>query len=139
MTYTIKAIYLSGSLHGTPFYQNLRATSISTTMNNISEVLQAVDGTNSYLHRAYKRAWNVTFNMIVYSSSSDTYPLATVEGLRDIYEGFSSVSTSIHFVFEQTRYRVFFEPNSWQAELAATTVSMTKQPYYNVSFRLVEI
>lgn len=138
MTYTIQPIYLSGSLHGYGFYQDLKATSITTTMNNVSEVLQAVDGTNSYLHRSYKHVWNVTFNMIVYSGSAG-YPLATVANLRGIYQGFSSVSTSVIFCFESKQYPVFFEPGSWQAELASTTVTMTNKPYYNVSFRLVEI
>jgi hypothetical protein len=137
-SYTLQPIYLSGYLHGSAFHQDLKSTSIAAVINNVSEVLQAIDGTSTYLHRAYKTTWSLSWNIIVFSGS-EAYPLATVSKLRHLYQGFSSTNTSIVLGYEGKEYSVFFEPNSWQAELAATNVSMTKKPYYNVSFRLVEI
>lgn len=138
MTYTITPIYLSGYLRGNIFYQNLKASSISTSITNVGEVLQAVDGSIHYLHRNYKRSWDAQWQMIVYSGSV-SYPLDTVVRLRDVYESFDSTLTSVVLRFEDKTYPVVPEPNSWTAELAANMVTMTNIPYYNVSFRLLEI
>lgn len=129
---------MSGYLSGIAFHQSLKATSISTAINNVAEVVQAVDGTNSYLHRAYKRTWSLSWNLIKYTAS-ETYPLATVKKLQEIYTSFASVSTTVFLGVNSEEYLVFFEPNSWNAELAASNVTMTNIPYYNVSFRAVEI
>jgi hypothetical protein len=136
--YTLKPIFFSGSLSGAAFREEIKASEISTAINNVSEVLQAVDGTSTYMHRAYKRTWSISWTNIVYSGSAG-YPLSTVVKLRQIYESFASPLTSIKLGFEGYEYDVFFEPNSWQAGLTANTVSLTNKPYYNVSFRVVEI
>jgi hypothetical protein len=136
-SYTIQPIYFSGSLSGAAFRQDLKASEITTTINNIAEVLQAVDGTSTYMHRAYKRVWSVSWTNIVYSGAAG-YPLATVMNLRGIYESFGSTLTSIKLGFEGYEYDVFFEPNSWQSGLTANTVSLTNKPYYTVSFRVIE-
>jgi hypothetical protein len=138
MTYTIKPIYLSGYLRGDVFYQNLKASSISNAISNVGEILQSVDGSIHYLHRAYKRSWDVQWQMIIYSGSP-TYPLDTVVKLRTIVEAFDSLETDLLLVFEEKSYNVIVDPNSWQADLAANSVSMTNIPYYNVSFRLLEV
>jgi hypothetical protein len=138
MTYTIKPIYLSGYLRGNQFYQDLKSSSIGTTLNNVGEVLQAVDGSIHYLHRAYKRSWDVQWQMIIYSGAS-LYPLDTVVKLRAIVESFDSLETDMLLTFEEKKYKVIVDPNSWQADLAAVNVSMTSVPYYNVSFRLIEV
>lgn len=137
MTYTIKPIYLSGYVRGNVFYQNLKASSIGTSITNVGEVLQAVDGSINYLHRAYKRSWDVQWQMIIYSGGVD-YPLDTVVKLRTIYESFDSTTTDMLLMFEEKPYSVIVEPNSWRADLAANSVSLTNIPYYNVSFRLLE-
>jgi hypothetical protein len=137
MTYQIQPIYLSGYLNNVAFYQNLKASSITNAVSNVGEVLQAVDGSLTYLHRAYKRSWDVQWQMIIYSGLA-TYPLDTVVNLRKIYESFSSLQTSVLLTFEDNQYPVIVEPNTWKAELAANNVSLTKVPYYNVSFRLLE-
>jgi hypothetical protein len=138
MTYTIKPIYLSGYLRGNQFYQDLKSSSIGTTLNNVGEILQAVDGSIHYLHRAYKRSWDVQWQMIIYSGAP-LYPLDTVVKLRAIVEAFDSLDTDILLTFEEKKYKVIVDPNSWQADLAAVNVSMTNVPYYNVSFRLIEV
>lgn len=138
MTYTITPIYLSGYIRGNVFYQNLKASSIGTSITNVSELLQAVDGSVHYFHRNYKRSWDAQWQMIIYSGSA-LYPLDTVVRLRAVYEAFDSVTTSMVLNFEDKLYPVIPEPNSWRSELAANTVTMTKIPYYNVSFRLLEI
>lgn len=137
MTYTIKPIYLSGYVRGNVFYQNLKASSIGTSITNVGEVLQAVDGSINYLHRAYKRSWDVQWQMIIYSGGVD-YPLDTVVKLRTVYESFDSATTDMLLMFEEKPYSVIVEPNSWRADLAANSVSLTNIPYYNVSFRLLE-
>lgn len=139
MTYTLAPITISGYLRGQVYSKEIKSSTISTTINNIAEVLQAVDGTTTYMHRAYKRTWNLTWEMIIYSSSAPNYPLDTVASLRNFYTGMDSVNSSFVLTFEGIKYNVIPEPNSFELDLAATNVTLTKIPYYNVSFRLVEV
>lgn len=137
MTYQIQPIFLSGYISGQAFYQNLKSSSINSSITNVGEVLQAIDGSINYLHRAYKRTWDLQWQMIIFSGAA-SYPLDTVVNLRRVYESFGSISTDMLLSFENKKYPVIAEPNSWRADLVANNVSLTKVPYYNVSFRLLE-
>lgn len=139
MTYTLAPITISGYLRGQVYSKEIKSSTISTTINNIAEVLQAVDGTTTYMHRAYKRTWSLTWEMIIYSSSAPNYPLDTVASLRNFYTSMDSVNSSFVLTFEGIQYNVIPEPNSFELDLAATNVTLTNIPYYNVSFRLVEV
>ncbi len=138
MSYTIQPIFLSGYIRGNSFYLDLKASSVNSTVSNVGEVLQAVDGSIHYLHRAYKRAWDFQWEMIVYSGSG-SYPLNTVVSLRSVFQAFDALDTDIVLNFENVKYNVIVEPNTWQAQLAANTISLTNVPYYNVAFRLIEV
>ena len=137
MNYTIKPIYLSGYINGEAFYTDLKASSVNSALTNIGEFITAVDGSNSYLHRAYKHSWDLSWEYICYAGPSG-YPLATVSGLREIYQSAGYLNTSLTFGMDGEEYSVLVEPNSWQAALTANSVSLTNRPYYNVSFKLVE-
>lgn len=136
-TYTINPIYVSGHINSQVFYMDLKASSVGRTITNIGEFFTAVDGSNSYLHRAYKHAWDLSWEYICYSGAVN-YPLATVQRLEQIYRSAEYAGTSLIFGMDLQEYPVLIEPNSWQANLAASAVSLTNKPYYNVSFRLVE-
>lgn len=136
-TYTINPIYVSGYINSQAFYMDLKASSVARSITNIGEFFTAVDGSNSYLHRAYKQSWDLSWEYICYSGATN-YPLATVQRLEQLYRSAEYSGTSLVFGMDLQEYPVLVEPNSWQANLAASTVSLTNKPYYNVSFRLVE-
>lgn len=138
MTYTINPIYLSGYLGTTAFRADLKATSVREAIANVGERLDAVDGAVSYLHRAYKRQWDVTWNLIIYSGSV-TYPLATVTKLRQIYTALALSGTQMVFGMDGAEYQVIPDMNSWSSDLQSNTVSLTSVPYYTVSFKVIEI
>jgi hypothetical protein len=138
MTYKLTPITISGYKRGQVYFKELKSSSVSTTINNIGEVLQAVDGSTTYMHRSYKRTWSLSWNMIIFSSAAPNYPLDTVASLRDFFTSMDSVSSSYVFTFEDVQYKVIPEPNSFEVELSANNVMLTNVPYYNVSFRLVE-
>jgi hypothetical protein len=135
--YTLKPIYVSGYIGGVAFYTDLKASSVASSITNIGEFLTAVDGSNSYLHRAHKRSWDLAWEYICYSGAP-SYPLATVLTLQQLYLSPSAAGTDLVFGMDNQEYRVLIEPNSWQQSVAAITVSLLNKPYYNVSFRLVE-
>lgn len=138
MTYTINPIYLSGYLGTTAFRTDLKATSVREAIANVGERLDAVDGAVSYMHRAYKRQWDVTWNLVIYSGSA-SYPLATVVGLKQIYTALALSGTAMVFGMDNAQYSVIPDMNSWSVDLQSNNVSLTSIPYYSVSFKVIEI
>lgn len=138
MTYTINPIYLSGYLGTAAFRTDLKATSVREAIANVGERLDAVDGAVSYLHRTYKRQWDVMWDLVIYSGSV-TYPLATVLGLKRVYTALALSGTAMVFGMDGVEYRVIPDMNTWSAELRANNVSLTSIPYYSVSFKVIEI
>lgn len=137
-TYTLPSITITGRLNGADFSQFIKPTSINRIENAVGEKLEAVDGSVTYMHRAFKRAWNLTWNNIVYSANSG-YPLNTVKDLKLLYAGIGYVDSEFWFCVDNNTFRVIPDPGSWTEDLSANTVSLTNKPYYNVSFKLVEI
>jgi len=138
MTYTINPIYLSGYLGTSAFRTDLKATSVREAIANVGERLDAVDGAVSYLHRAYKRQWDIMWDLVIYSGSV-TYPLATVLGLKRVYTALALSGTAMVFGMDGLEYQVIPDMNTWSAELRANNVSLTSIPYYSVSFKVIEI
>jgi hypothetical protein len=137
MTYTIQPIYMSGYINGQAFYYDLKSTSVGSSLQNVGDLVTAVDGSKTYLHRTYKRVWDLSWEYICYSGGP-AYPLATVLKLQELYTSAAYPNTQLVFGMDSQDFLVLVEPNSWQSTLASRSVSLTNVPYYNVSFRLVE-
>jgi hypothetical protein len=129
---------MSGYINGAAFYQSIKPTSINRVENNIGEKLEAVDGSVTYMHRAFKRAWTLSWSNIVYTASAG-YPLNTVAGLKTIFTGVQYANSAFWFNVDDLTFQMIPDPGSWTEDLTATTVSLTNKPYYNVSFKVVEV
>jgi hypothetical protein len=137
-TYTLPLITITGYINGVAFNQSIKPTSIKRAENNVGEKLQAVDGSVIYMHRSFKRAWDLTWDRIVFSGSL-SYPLNTVAGLRYIYTGVQYVNSEFWLTVDNQTFQIIPDPGSWSEDLSANSVSLTNKPYYNVTFRVVEI
>ena len=137
-TYTLPSISISGYINGAAFYQSIKPTSINRVDNNIGEKLEAVDGSVTYMHRAFKRAWTLSWSNIVFSASAG-YPLNTVAGLKTIFTGVQYTNSAFWFNVDDLTFQMIPDPGSWSEDLSATSVSLTNKPYYNVTFKVVEV
>ena len=81
-------IYISGTVDTTLYITELRPSSVSSSVKNIAELIEAVDGSVNYLHRNFKNSWNLSWQLIPKSTTS---PIAinTVEQLKTFYYAFS--------------------------------------------------
>lgn len=138
MTYELDPIYFSGYIGASGFYMDAKASTIAKNTVTFGDKIEAVDGSVHYLHRSFKEQWTVSWNLIRYNAPAN-YPLATVQKLKELYKSVALSGTSIILGIEGQKYNVIPDPNSWSEQLSANEVSMTKVPYYTVSFRVVEI
>jgi hypothetical protein len=137
-------IYISGTVDTTLYITELRPSSVSSSVKNIAELIEAVDGSVNYLHRNFKNSWNLSWQLIPKSTTS---PIAinTVEQLKTFYYATQYTGTVLWLCFESretgaiTKFNVIPEPNTYSEELAANQVTLTNRAFYNVSFRLIEI
>lgn len=121
-------IFISGYYSGsTPFHYEVRPNSINMAIENFSDDVRALDGTNHRYHRAYKRKWSLTFTN-VNSGIANT--------LDRIF------TTPDEFVFqdiEGNTYTVFTDANTFRRNISATTVSLQGVRLYTVTFDLCEV
>jgi hypothetical protein len=141
---TLNKILVSGYVQGTVYFSELKPSTMSYTVKNIAELIEAVDGTVNYMHRNYKGSWSTSWQLI---PKSFNVPVAinTVDQLREIYQSVQYTNTALWICFQNTQTGVISstqiipEPNSYSEELAATQVSLTNKPLYNVSMRFIEV
>lgn len=121
------AITISGTVGGDPFYYELRPSSIDTSIKNIGDDIQAIDGTTNRFHRAYKIEVSLTF---------DKVREATADQLETIF------TATTEFVYTDIRgitYNVYTTKDSFSKNLAASNVSLQGVRLYDVKIGFTEI
>lgn len=136
-------VFVSGYVQGEVYNVELKPSSMSFSVKNISELIEAVDGSVNYMHRNFKGNWSVSWQMIPKSTTSPIL-LNTVDQIKTLYYSVGYINTALWLCFQSvetsqiTSFMVIPEPNSYSEELSAMQVSLTNKPFYNVSVRLIQ-
>jgi len=137
-------VFVSGYVQGQVYNVELKPSSMSFAVKNISELIEAVDGSVNYMHRNFKSSWSVSWNMIPKSTTSPI-ALNTADQIRTLYYSMGYVDTALWLCFQSaetqaiTSFLVIPEPNSYSEDLSAAQVTLTNKPFYNVSLRLIQV
>jgi hypothetical protein len=122
------AISISGYLTGgAMFSYELKPTSVETSIKNIGEDVQAIDGTNRRFHRNYKREFTISF---------DKVRQAVVTQLETIF------TTPDEFIFKDIQgnsYLVYTQKDSFSKSLHASNVSLQGVIVYDVKIGVCEV
>ena len=136
-------VFVSGYVEGQVYNVELKPSSMSFSVKNISELIEAVDGSVNYMHRNFKGSWSVNWQMIPKSTTSPIL-LNTVDQIKTLYYSMGYINTALWLCFQSaetseiTSVMVIPEPNSYSEDLAASQVSLTNKPFYNVSIRFIQ-
>jgi len=137
-------VFISGYVEGAVYSAELKPSTMSFAVKNISELIEAVDGSVNYMHRNFKGSWSVSWQMIPKFTTSPI-ALNTVDQIRTLYYSMGYANTALWLCFQSaednqiTSTQVIPEPNSYSEDLAASQVSLTNKPFYNVSIRFIQI
>lgn len=122
------AITISGYLTGgAMFSYEIRPTSIETSIKNIGEDIQAIDGTNRRFHRNYKREFSLTFDKVKESVVTELETIFTTPD-EFIYKDISGNS-----------YLVYTQKDSFSKSLSASNVSLQGVKVYDVKIGVCEV
>lgn len=111
----------------TAFDYEINPNSIETSVKNIGEDIQSIDGTNHRFFRGYKREFKLTFTNV------------KTEVVDKLYTVFTTPNEFIFKDYSGTSYKVYTALDSFSKNLEATNVSLQKVPVYTVSIGLNEV
>lgn len=140
----LNRIFISGYVQGSVYQSDLKPSTMAYSVKNISELIEAVDGTVNYLHRNYKGSWSASWQLIP-KTFNVPVALNTVDQLRSLYQSAQYTNTALWICFQDAQTgainstQVIPEPNTYTEDIAATQVSLTNKPLYNVSMRFIEV
>jgi hypothetical protein len=116
--------YLTG---GAAFSYELRPTSVETSIKNIGEDVQAIDGTNRRFHRNYKREFTLSFDKVKQDVATQLETIFT---------------TPNEFIFKDIQgnsYLVYTQQDSFSKSLHASNVSLRGVIVYDVKIGVNEV
>ncbi len=116
--------YLTG---GAEFSYELRPTSVETSIKNIGEDIQAIDGTNRRFHRNYKREFTLSFDKVKQDVATQIETIFT---------------TPNEFIFKDIQgnsYLVYTQQDSFSKSLHASNVSLRGVIVYDVKIGVCEV
>lgn len=114
-------------MSGNPFYYELKPSSIDTSIKNIGDDIQAIDGTTNRFHRAYKTEVSFTFDKVRETVANQ---LETI---------FTATTEFVYTDIRGTTYNVYTTKDSFSKSLAASNVSLQGVRLYDVKIGLTEI
>jgi hypothetical protein len=122
------AITISGYLSGgSAFNYEIRPNSVETSIKNIGEDLQAIDGTNRRFHRNYKREFSFSF---------DKVKQEVVTKLETI---FTTPDEFIYKDIDGNSFLVYTKKDSFTKTLSADSVSLRGIKVYDVKIGICEV
>lgn len=123
------AITISGYLtnNTTPFSYEIKPTSVETSIKNVGEDIQAIDGTNRRFHRNYKREFTFSFDKV---RESVVTQLETI---------FTTPNEFIYKDIDNNSYVVYTAKDSFNKTLNAANVSLRGVKVYDVKIGVNEV